>query len=51
MRRVETSVLANSGYESKIQQVLIPVKVAELLTLRPQVKGIDGSISRWLEVF
>ncbi|MCC6021765.1 MAG: hypothetical protein LM560_01420 [Desulfurococcaceae archaeon] len=42
--RVETSALANSGYESETPQVLIPVKVAESLTLWPPVRGIDESV-------
>ena len=43
-REVETSSLANSGYESETPQILIPIKVAELLALWPPTKDIGGSV-------
>jgi len=43
-REVETSTLANSGYESETPQILIPIKVAELLALWPPTKDIGESV-------
>jgi len=43
-KEVETSVLANSGYESETPQVLVPVRVAELLSIWPPIEGVEESV-------
>lgn len=43
-REVETSALANSGYESETPQVLVPIRVAELLQLWPPTRDVEESI-------
>ena len=43
-REVETSALANSGYESETPQVLMPIKVAELLSLWPPAREVEESV-------
>lgn len=40
---IETSALANSGYEAETPQLLVPVKLAELLKLWPPKEGIEES--------
>ena len=42
-RIVETSVLANSGYEAETPQLLVPIKLAQLLELWPPGEGIEES--------
>jgi len=43
-KEVETSALANSGYESETPQVLMPIRVAELLSLWPPTKDVEESV-------
>jgi len=43
-KEVETSALANSGYESETPQILAPIKVAELLSLWPPTKNAEETI-------
>jgi len=43
-KEVETSALANSGYESETPQILTPIKVAELLSLWPPTKNAEETI-------
>jgi len=40
---VETSALANSGYEAETPQLLVPIKLAQLLGLWPPGRGIEES--------
>jgi len=40
---VETSALANSGYEAETLQLLIPIKLAQVLGLWPPKAGIEES--------
>ena len=40
-RVLETSALANSGYEAETPQILVPVAVAELLGLWPPPPGTE----------
>jgi len=43
-KEVETCALANSGYESETPQVLMPIKVAELLSLWPPARSVEESV-------
>ncbi len=43
-KEVETSALANSGYESETPQVLMPIEVAELLSLWPPTSNVEESV-------
>lgn len=40
---IETSALANSGYESETPQLLIPIRLAQILKLWPPREGIEES--------
>ena len=40
---VETSALANSGYEAETPQLLVPIKLAQLLELWPPGRGVEES--------
>lgn len=40
---IETSALASSGYEAETSQLLIPIKLAELLNLWPPTLDLDES--------
>jgi len=42
-RVIETSALANSGYEAETPQLLIPIRLAELLELWPPKGDIEES--------
>lgn len=41
---VETTALANSGYEAETPQILIPVEAAKLLGLWPPSHGVEESV-------
>lgn len=43
-RVVETSALANSGYEAETPQLLIPIRLAEVLGLWPPTKDLEESV-------
>ena len=38
---IETSALANSGYEAETPQVLVPIKLAQILGLWPPREGFE----------
>jgi len=48
-KEVETCALANSGYESETPQVLMPIKVVELLSLWPSLEASRIAFSRQQE--
>ena len=43
-RVVETSALANSGYEAETPQLLIPIRLAEALGLWPPTGGLEETV-------
>jgi len=46
---IETSVLVNSRYEAEMSQLLIPIKLAQLLDLWPPRNGFEESKFEQLE--
>jgi len=43
-REIETSALANSGYESETPQILVPIKLAEQLGFWPPTTDFEESV-------
>ena len=43
-RGIETSALANSGYESETPQILVPIKLAEQLGFWPPTIDLEESV-------
>lgn len=40
-RTIETSALANSGYEAETPQILIPIKLAQVMRIWPPSPGLE----------